>query len=179
MDYKHASQHDLEDHVLRMSIAWVDLMSAGFAFETLIGHPDYRVLLSSDRAALVEAAVVAYGRAFDHSRGRGLGPEWSDYANQAWQDEHGELIEYRHTFVGHSDLDPRTVTIETDDSTRGWSSRVNLPVYMPGRAETALDMCKDLHFRLRRELDDALAEMIRRERDGGPSDAPLKMTLPH
>jgi hypothetical protein len=176
VDYRRLTEHDLEERILRMSVAWVDLLSAGFAFESLIEHPSYPDMLSSDRAALVEAAVIAYCRPFSHSRG--LGAEWLDFGDESWRLEHESLLEYRHAFVGHSDTDPRTVTIETDESLRGWSSRVNLPIYMPGRAEMALEMCRDLHTRLNEQLDHAITELIRRERDGGPPDAPVRLTLP-
>jgi hypothetical protein len=160
-----------------MSIAWGDLLAAGFGFESLIEHPAYPEILSSDRSALVDAAIVAYSRPFSHSEG--LGQDWPDYAREDWKKEHKALMEYRHTFVGHSDPDPRTVTIESDESVRGWSSRVDLPmIYMPGRAEMALEMCRDLHVRLNDHLDQAIGELIRRERDGAPSDAPVKVMLP-
>jgi len=177
-DLRHLTQHDLEQQVLRLSIAWGDLMSAGWAFESLIAHPSYRDMLAAERAALVEAAVVAYGRAFDSSRGRGLGADWPAYPKDAWQEEHESLLEYRNTFVGHSDPDPRTVTIRTDDSVRGWSLRVNLPVYLPGRAEMALEMCRDLHARLNKHLDLVVAELLRREREAGTPATELSVTLP-
>jgi hypothetical protein len=176
VDYHRLAQNELEQRILRMSVAWVDLLSAGFAFESLIAHPSYREIRSSDRAALVEAAVIAYCRPFSHSGG--LGAEWPAFAVERWRLEHERVLDYRHAFVGHSDADPRTVTIETDASPRGWSSRVNLPIYMPGRAETALEMCRDLHTRLNEHLNQAIAELIRRERNGGPPDAPVRVTLP-
>lgn len=176
VDYHSLAQDDLEQRIVRISVAWVDLLSAGFAFESLLAHPSYREMLSSDRAALVEAAVIAYCRPFSHSGG--LGAEWPAFVEERWRLEHESLLEHRHAFVGHSDADPRTVTIETNDSPRGWSSRVNLPIHMPGRAETALEMCRDLHSRLNEHLDHAIAELIRRERDGGAPDRPVRVTLP-
>jgi len=176
IDYGRLTQHELEKRIVRMALTWVDLLSAGFAFETLIEHPSYNDLLSADRDALVEAAVIAYARPFSHSEG--LGAEWPDFADDRWTREHEELLEYRNAFVGHSDTDPRTVTIETDDSARGFSYRVTLPVYRYGRAEMALEMCRGLHTRLNEHLNQAIGELIRREREGGPPEALVSIKLP-
>jgi hypothetical protein len=134
MDDSRLPRNVLEDRLRKLSIAWYDIVCAAAAFEFLIEHPAYGNLLSSERQALVDAAVIAYCRPFDGSAR--LPPEWPGYTRPHWQEEHAALVDFRHSFVGHSDLDPRTVTVTSTAEPPGWSSRLNLPVFMPGRAGT-------------------------------------------
>jgi hypothetical protein len=181
VDYPRLSQPRLEVVARKFAVAWYDLIAAGAAFQWLLEHPSYREMLSAERQALIEAAVIAYCRPFVSSRGSSAIPSpWPDYGDPRWQQEHGALLEYRHTFVGHSALAPRSVIIEGTTEPPGWASRLALPIFLPGRAELAVEMCADIVPRLRNHLGQAALEVIRRERsERGASEAePVTVTLP-
>lgn len=99
------------------SSAWLDLLHAGQMLHLFLAVPENeRLAKVFERRALVDAAVVAYGRLFNDGTRKGVVDltSWLDELGPEVQALHDEALRWRHGHMAHrgkNDLEHLTVTV--------------------------------------------------------------------